>query len=382
MWYGLTAGFLCLIQKCSLRARESGGEFFALCNVDIGLLVRAGCLDSSKHGKLEDAFGQSGISLANPSPQRGNPNNNIYNRKTLTTIAPNPYARKSTIKEHVLRPSEGYSGGYANLLVVVCGDNVTLISKMAIRYQAKKAMCVAYVVALATREHRPNGGSDEDDLVLHTLLFAAHNRVQQRGESTNIEKRRRISIVRDRIAAHKLLSFMVTYICGIQLEMILNNCMPHMKLNMAYQECLATLIVHIGSGQIVPMHGESKAPNMSFVVNEHQYNYGYYLGDGIYPEYATFFKSFSFPADEKRQLFKLAQESVRKDVERAFGVLKQKRHIIKHPARSWDRAKLTKVLTACVILHNMIIEEEGRAICMYNPEDILNSPAVLNYYVF
>ncbi|XP_023735414.1 uncharacterized protein LOC111883312 [Lactuca sativa] len=47
--------------------------------------------------------------------------------------------------------------------------------------------------------------SDEDDLVLHTLLFAAHNRVQQRGESTNIEKRRRISIVRDRIAAHKLL---------------------------------------------------------------------------------------------------------------------------------------------------------------------------------
>ncbi|XP_052622089.1 uncharacterized protein LOC128127558 [Lactuca sativa] len=29
---------------------------------------------------------------------------------------------------------------------------------------------------------------------------------------------------------------------------------------------------------------QGKAPNMSYVVNEHQYNYGYYLGDGIYPE--------------------------------------------------------------------------------------------------
>ncbi|KAL7611052.1 hypothetical protein Lser_V15G12644 [Lactuca serriola] len=45
----------------------------------------------------------------------------------------------------------------------------------------------------------------EDDLVLHTLLSAARNRVQQRGESTNTEKRRRISIVRDRMAAHELL---------------------------------------------------------------------------------------------------------------------------------------------------------------------------------
>ena len=47
--------------------------------------------------------------------------------------------------------------------------------------------------------------SDEDDLVLHTLLSAARNRVQQRGESSNTEKRHRILIVRDRMAAHELL---------------------------------------------------------------------------------------------------------------------------------------------------------------------------------
>ncbi|XP_023740736.1 uncharacterized protein LOC111888846 [Lactuca sativa] len=122
---------------------------------------------------------------------------------------------------------------------------------------------------------------------------------------------------------------------------------------------------------------QGKAPDMSYVVNGNEYKYGYYPGDGIYPEFATFVKSFSFPVDKKRKLFKLAQESARKDAERAFGVLKQRCHIIKHPTRTWDRAKLTTVLTACVILHNMIIEEEGRAICSYTGNDVLNPPAVI-----
>ncbi|XP_023766293.1 protein ALP1-like [Lactuca sativa] len=122
---------------------------------------------------------------------------------------------------------------------------------------------------------------------------------------------------------------------------------------------------------------QGKAPEMSYVVNRNEYKYGYYLSDGIYPEYATFVKSYTFSADDKRKIFKLAQEFARKDVERAFGVLKQRWHIIKHPARTWDREKLRTVLTACVILHNMIIEEEGRAICLYTTNDILNPPAVI-----
>ena len=69
---------------------------------------------------------------------------------------------------------------------------------------------------------------------------------------------------------------------------------------------------------------QGKTPNMPYVVNEHEYNYEYYLGDGIYPEYTTFVKSYTYPTDEKRKLFKLAHESTRKDVERAFRVLKHK----------------------------------------------------------
>ncbi|KAL7585920.1 hypothetical protein Lser_V15G45129 [Lactuca serriola] len=69
---------------------------------------------------------------------------------------------------------------------------------------------------------------------------------------------------------------------------------------------------------------QGKAPEMPYVVNGNEYKCKYYLGDGIYPEYAIFVKSYTFPADDKRKMFKLAQESARKDVERAFGVFKQK----------------------------------------------------------
>ncbi|XP_023742255.1 uncharacterized protein LOC111890363 [Lactuca sativa] len=122
---------------------------------------------------------------------------------------------------------------------------------------------------------------------------------------------------------------------------------------------------------------QGKAPEMSYVVNGNEYKYEYYIGDEIYPEYTIFVKSYTFPADDKRKMFKLAQESARKDVEWAFGVLKQKWHIIKHLARTWDREKLSTVLTVCFILHNMIIEEEGKAICSYTTNEILNPSAVI-----
>nr|GEY61992.1 protein ALP1-like [Tanacetum cinerariifolium] len=58
-----------------------------------------------------------------------------------------------------------------------------------------------------------------------------------------------------------------------------------------------------------------------YVVNGVEYRNGYYLADGIYPEWASFVKSFTVATDPKHTYFKQHQESARKDVERAFGVL-------------------------------------------------------------
>ncbi|GJX00342.1 ALP1-like protein [Tanacetum coccineum] len=59
---------------------------------------------------------------------------------------------------------------------------------------------------------------------------------------------------------------------------------------------------------------------------------------------------------------KASYEAVRKDVERAFGVLKKKWKLIKHPARGMSRHRLSDVMYTCIILHNMIIHDNEVAI--------------------
>ncbi|GJU87540.1 RNA-directed DNA polymerase, eukaryota [Tanacetum coccineum] len=66
-----------------------------------------------------------------------------------------------------------------------------------------------------------------------------------------------------------------------------------------------------------------------FVVNGRTYKKGYYLADGIYPTWSLFVKTFSIARDEKTLRLKRVQESVRKDIERAFGVLQGRWEIIR-----------------------------------------------------
>ncbi|XP_074346175.1 uncharacterized protein LOC141684942 [Apium graveolens] len=85
---------------------------------------------------------------------------------------------------------------------------------------------------------------------------------------------------------------------------------------------------------------------------------GYYLTDGIYPEWATFVKIIPRPQGEKRKLSSKYQEGQRKDVERAFGVLQSRFAIVRGPTRFWDKEDLAKIMRACIILNNMIFEDE------------------------
>nr|GEW50505.1 hypothetical protein [Tanacetum cinerariifolium] len=58
-----------------------------------------------------------------------------------------------------------------------------------------------------------------------------------------------------------------------------------------------------------------------FEVNGVTFEKCYYLADGIYPQWTNFVKSFTVARDERNAVFKHRQESARKDIERAFGVL-------------------------------------------------------------
>lgn len=104
---------------------------------------------------------------------------------------------------------------------------------------------------------------------------------------------------------------------------------------------------------------EGTAPQVNYSINGHDYTMGYYLADGIYPGWATFVKSISQPMGNKRKYFAKAQEAARKDVERAFGVLQSRFAIVRGAARMWDTKTIGDIMKACVIMHNMIVEDEG-----------------------
>lgn len=85
---------------------------------------------------------------------------------------------------------------------------------------------------------------------------------------------------------------------------------------------------------------------------------GYYLADGIYPLWATFVKTIHRPKGNKKSHFAICQEFARKDVERAFGVLQIRFVIASGPAEYGQPQTLWQIMTACVILHSIIIEDE------------------------
>lgn len=82
----------------------------------------------------------------------------------------------------------------------------------------------------------------------------------------------------------------------------------------------------------------------------------YWLADGIYPEWPVFVQTVSEPVTKKEMLMASCQEGARKDVERAFGVLQAKWHVLARPCRFWGREKMKVVIMCCIILHNMMVE--------------------------
>ena len=66
---------------------------------------------------------------------------------------------------------------------------------------------------------------------------------------------------------------------------------------------------------------KGETPIVHYEINGHEYNKPYYLADGIYPSWPVFVKTIRKPNSEKQKKFAQHQEAIRKNVERAFGVL-------------------------------------------------------------
>nr|GFB33130.1 hypothetical protein [Tanacetum cinerariifolium] len=99
-------------------------------------------------------------------------------------------------------------------------------------------------------------------------------------------------------------------------------------------------------------------------------------------EWVPFVKSITNLADDdyKRLQYKTMHEAARKEVERAFDVLKKKWAILAGPARACIKEKLANIMYACIILHNMIIKDRKETISPkwypeeeHQPDDLLRS---------
>lgn len=71
-----------------------------------------------------------------------------------------------------------------------------------------------------------------------------------------------------------------------------------------------------------------------------------------------FVKSIISPQTPKDRLFAQHQDAARRDVERAFGVLQSRLAIVRQPSLAWNISILQKIMMSCIIMHNMIVEDE------------------------
>ncbi|XP_062704777.1 uncharacterized protein LOC115269345, partial [Aedes albopictus] len=96
-------------------------------------------------------------------------------------------------------------------------------------------------------------------------------------------------------------------------------------------------------------------------INRKTYNKGYnffLLMAWLYPEWPIFMKTISHPQTEKAKLYAnlgKRHESVRKDVERCFGILQACWKILVNPCRLFEEESMRDIITTCIVMHNMRI---------------------------
>lgn len=93
-------------------------------------------------------------------------------------------------------------------------------------------------------------------------------------------------------------------------------------------------------------------------------------------------KAIRNPITPAQTHFTKIQELYKKDVERAFEILQARFAIVKGPARGWSREDLQYIMMTCIILHNMIIndEREEYATTLFDLDEIPTRPRRAEIY--
>jgi hypothetical protein len=134
---------------------------------------------------------------------------------------------------------------------------------------------------------------------------------------------------------------------------------------------LSPLLGRLVDGSFVEL--EKEAGVVPYNISEEEFDKCFLLVDGIYPKYSRFVQGIKEPRSPEETTFTTWQESARKDIERAFGVLKGVWQYLDRSIHSHSLIDIEARVTTCVILHNMLVSDRimGDYIADYNPAHTL-----------
>jgi hypothetical protein len=114
---------------------------------------------------------------------------------------------------------------------------------------------------------------------------------------------------------------------------------------------------------------EEQSNVVPFVIGEEVFDKLFVLVDGIYPRYSRFVRGLTQPITPSQTKFTAWQESARKDIERAFGVLQCKFKAISTPIHLIGLPEITCMVDCCLVLHNMAVSDRvmGDVTKRYSP---------------
>ena len=112
-----------------------------------------------------------------------------------------------------------------------------------------------------------------------------------------------------------------------------------------------------------------------FFIGAEEFKQVFILVDGIYPKFSRFVKAYKEPVGDFEKALTSWQESARKDIERAFGVLQAKFQVLARPIVIRSLKLIEEIVTCCLILHNMCVADrimDGNVRAKYNPANSLD----------
>lgn len=100
----------------------------------------------------------------------------------------------------------------------------------------------------------------------------------------------------------------------------------------------------------------SLLPNFQYTIDGVRRNQLYFWGDGVNPSYSVFVSIVSEVQTKKERAFSLAQETIRQEMERVFGVLFLSWSLLVKLYMTMEKKFAVKVIQAAIILYNVVVE--------------------------